>query len=242
MGDRRPAGLIPEPPHVPDAVRTASEGSYRWRLLQLRTLKTRRGSCETQVGLVPCNAARWPGCWNPAELRRWLRHLRLDRAHDIHVLMSPTPAPTDVFISYVAADEAHRNELITHLAVLRRQEKLRIWDSPHTDVSNGQDTDVVSKIETANTIILLVSAKYLADDKRWHEMERAVARHSAREAHVLPVILSACDWTNTPLSCLGTLPKERTILASSNQFEEWASVVSHIRNLLRGSSPTSRVE
>jgi hypothetical protein len=166
------------------------------------------------------------------------------RVLDIELLMSPTSTPPDLFVSYAASDEVHKDKLAMHLAVLKRQGKILVWDSLRTGVNDGQGPDVATKVETANVIILLVSAEYLASDEKWHEMERAVARHHAREAYVLPVIVSACDWRSTPFARLQTLPSNcKTILDSPVQDEEWASVVRGVRRFIEGNGrATFRVE
>jgi hypothetical protein len=48
-------------------------------------------------------------------------------------------------------------------------------------------------------------------------MTKALARHEAREARVVPVILRPCRWTSSPLAKLQALPKDGTPVS------EWPS-------------------
>jgi internalin A len=55
-------------------------------------------------------------------------------------------------------------------------------------------------IETAHIILLLISAEFINSDYCYDvELKRAIARHDAGEARVIPIILRPCDWLKTPL-------------------------------------------
>ncbi|HEX9000398.1 MAG TPA: hypothetical protein VGB07_10905, partial [Blastocatellia bacterium] len=74
------------------------------------------------------------------------------------------------------------------------------------------------------------------------EMSRAIERHNAKEAVVIPIILSACDWQGTPFSKLQALPKDAKPIKSWNDRDEaWLDVVRGLRkvieNLRRATPP-----
>jgi hypothetical protein len=55
---------------------------------------------------------------------------------------------------------------------------------------------------------------------------RALERRRAGEAHVIPVIVRACDWRAGALSELQALPlDEKPITSWSNRDEAWTDVV-----------------
>ena len=59
---------------------------------------------------------------------------------------------------------------------------------------------------------------------------RALERHKAGEAVVIPIILRAADWTQTPFARLQALPKDlRPITSWPNRDEAFASVARSIR-------------
>jgi hypothetical protein len=74
-----------------------------------------------------------------------------------------------------------------------------------------------------------VSADYLADDP-WREMERALKRHRAGEARVIPILVDACDWEHAPFGELKPLPNDRRAVTSwPNPSEAWRDVALGIR-------------
>src|SRR5262245_29704492 len=61
-------------------------------------------------------------------------------------------------------------------------------------------------------------------------MVRAVERHVANEAVVIPVIVRACDWQGAPFGKLLSLPKEAEPITSwANRDEAWLNVVQDLR-------------
>jgi hypothetical protein len=62
------------------------------------------------------------------------------------------------------------------------------------------------------------------------ELERAVERHAAGEARVIPIILRPCMWHQTPFSKLQALPKDaRAVSLWADRDEVLVSVAEGIR-------------
>lgn len=75
--------------------------------------------------------------------------------------------PTDihkVFISYSHCDEPLCEELVKHLAALRRENKIDVWYQ--RQISGGEDWrgQIDKRLEAADLILLLVSASFIASD------------------------------------------------------------------------------
>ncbi|WP_437297969.1 TIR domain-containing protein [Sorangium sp. So ce426] len=140
------------------------------------------------------------------------------------------PAPIDVFISYAPADERQRARLEVHISLMKRQGLIRTWHLAHIEPGE-ETTKVVALLEAARLVLLLVSADYLAHESCYEgEMTRALARHAAGEAVVIPVLVHACDWQSAPFADLTPLPLERGPVTSwRNRNEAWASVARGIR-------------
>ena len=136
------------------------------------------------------------------------------------------PGPVKLFYSYSPEDEPHRQALEKHLAGMRRRRLIVEWH--HRKVGAGQDwkKEVDENLVTARVILLLVSADFLASDYCWNvEVARAIARHEAGEALVVPVLLRACDWKSAPFASLQPLPEDRRPVTSwPNQDEAWESI------------------
>lgn len=139
-------------------------------------------------------------------------------------------APVDVFISYAPKDEAHREALEKHLTALWRQGLVTTWHEGKVAPGEAWELVISAHIDLARLVLLLVSADYLADDPYWREMERALERHRAGEARVIPILVDACDWEHAPFGKLKPLPDDRRAVTSwPNSSEAWRDVVLGIR-------------
>jgi hypothetical protein len=117
--------------------------------------------------------------------------------------------PIKVFISYSHRDDELKDTLITHLANLKRQKKITAWQDRAIEGGQEWEAQIKQQLESAQIILLLISPDFMASDYCYDvEMERAIARHDAGTARVIPVILRPCDWKDSPFSKLQALPKE----------------------------------
>src|SRR5690606_32218635 len=74
---------------------------------------------------------------------------------------------------------------------------------------NEIDATIDAHIDSDEIILLLVSPDFLASDYCYDiEMTRALARHEAGAAKVIPVILRACDWHHAPFGKLLAVPRD----------------------------------
>ena len=114
-----------------------------------------------------------------------------------------------VFFSYSHADEALRDQLETQLAMLKRQGVIETWHDRRIGAGEEWAAAIDHHVESDAIILLLVSPDFLASDYCYDiEMRRAMERHEAGEAVVIPVILRACDWFGAPFGKLQAVPKE----------------------------------
>src|SRR2546421_456184 len=121
--------------------------------------------------------------------------------------MHETPSPVTIFSSYIRKDEAFYHELDKHLRLLQHQE---IISSCHyRQIIAGTDWAMTfnEHINTASIILLLISSDFLASDYCSSiEMQRALARHIAGDAQVIPILLRPADLSGTPFTHLSCLP------------------------------------
>ena len=65
------------------------------------------------------------------------------------------------------------------------------------------------------------------------ELARAIERHEAGEAVVIPIILSACDWQGAYFGKLQALPKDAKPIKNWNDRDEaWLDVVRGLRRAI----------
>ncbi len=148
-----------------------------------------------------------------------------------HVNANLTSEPLLVFISYSHNDDDLREELDLHLSNLKRQGKIKPWHDRAIEAGAEWDAEIKTHLESAHVILLLISSRFMASDYCYDkEMKRAMERHYARTARVIPIILKPVDWNDTPFSQLQVLPLGgKPINTWVNKDEAFLNVVEGIR-------------
>ena len=114
-----------------------------------------------------------------------------------------------VFFSYCHADEALRDQLEKQLSMLKRQGVIDTWHDRRIGAGQEIDSAIDNHINSDEIVLLLVSPDFIASDYCYNiEMTRAMERHTANEAIVIPVILRACDWHHAPFGKLLATPED----------------------------------
>ncbi|WP_438030273.1 TIR domain-containing protein [Sorangium sp. So ce233] len=146
----------------------------------------------------------------------------------------PAKEPILLFFSYSHKDEALRDELEIHLALLKRKGLLQSWHDRRIGAGDAWAGQIDRNLDEAEVILLLVSADFLASDYCFDkEMKRALARHDAGQAHVIPVVLRKTDWHSAPFARLQALPKDaRPITLWQDRDEAWTDVALGIRRAI----------
>jgi len=141
----------------------------------------------------------------------------------------------EVFYSYSHRDEAMREELERHLSILKRTGAITAWHDRKIGAGGEWDGQIATHLESARVILLLISADFLASDYCWdNELERALARHQAGTARVIPIILHPVDWEGAPFSKLQALPTDaRPVSTWPNRAEAFADIAKGIRAAVR---------
>lgn len=140
-----------------------------------------------------------------------------------------------VFISYSHKDEGHRNNLVTHLAPLKRDGVIEVWHDRKISAGREWADQIDENLEQASIILLLISSDFLASDYCYdREMSRALEKHHNREARVIPIIIRSVDWHTAPFVMLQALPQDGKPIASwKNNDEAWTNVAKGIRQVVQ---------
>jgi hypothetical protein len=93
--------------------------------------------------------------------------------------------------------------------------------------------EIDRNLASADIVLLLVSADFLASDYCWgEEMVKALQRHERGEARVIPVILRPCRWRSTPLAKLQAVPRDgkpvTDWLSRDTAFDDIAAAIERI--------------
>src|SRR5713101_1817547 len=98
-------------------------------------------------------------------------------------------SPVEIFCCYARKDQPLLNELKAHLMPLQRQGLVTIWADTDIDAGTEWEREIEKHLKTAQIILLLVSPDFIASEYCYSkEMLRAMERHEAGEAHVVPII------------------------------------------------------
>jgi hypothetical protein len=140
----------------------------------------------------------------------------------------------EVFYSYSHRDAELRDELERHLSILKRSGFIRIWHDRQIDAGTEWAGQIHEHLNRANVILLLVSADFLASDYCYDvEMKRAMERHEAGEAVVIPIILRPVDWSGAPFAKVQCLPTDaRPVTSWPNRDEGFRNVAEGIRRAI----------
>jgi tetratricopeptide (TPR) repeat protein len=125
-------------------------------------------------------------------------------------MMTTDPTKTvKLFFCYAREDRALRDELEQHLSLLKRQKQITTWYDREISPGTAWEQEIDTHLNSAHLILLLVSRDFLASDYCYGiEMKRALERHEAGTAHVIPIILRPVFWKGAPFSHLQVLPTD----------------------------------
>lgn len=139
-----------------------------------------------------------------------------------------------VFISYSHDDESLRRELETHLALLKREGKIRTWHDREISAGEEWRGQIAAELDAADLILLLISASFIASDYCWDvETTRALERHALGAARVVPILVRPCDWQGAPFAELQGLPADLLAVTEwPNRDAAWADVARGLRRAL----------
>jgi hypothetical protein len=140
-----------------------------------------------------------------------------------------------LFYSYSHANEQYRKKLETHLSTLKREGLISEWHDRDITPGSEWDKEIRRQLETARIILLLVSADFIHSEFCSSvELKRAMERHEAGDARVVPIIVKPCDWHSAPFGKLQVLPKDgKPITIWKNKDEAYLDVVNGIRRVIR---------
>lgn len=159
------------------------------------------------------------------------------------VRTSPLPPsePLSVFFSYSHKDEDLRDELATHLTMLKRQGLISSWYDREISAGTDWAGAIDENLQKAQIILLLISANFLASDYCYDiELKQAMERHTARKARVIPIILKPSDWNSASFGQLQALPRNaKPITTWENRDEAFLNVVQGLRAAIQNMASTA---
>ena|SRR5438876_7734598 len=146
--------------------------------------------------------------------------------------------PYKVFISYAHEDRPLLNDLVAHLSILQNRKLISAWKD--TDISPGTEwkKQIIDSLNGAQIILLLISADFMNSEFCYSiEMKRAIQRHKADEARVIPILLRPVYWKGAPFEILDVLPvdakkRPKPIVSWSIRDDGYLNVVEGIASAI----------
>lgn len=137
-----------------------------------------------------------------------------------------------LFFSYAHEDKKFRNELQVHLSGLKKRGIISDWYDGGITAGSDWSKEISGNLEAAQIILLLISPDFINSEYCYdYEMKRALEKHEAGEARVIPVLIRDLDdWASFPFAKLQVVPQDATPVEKwSNQNEAWVDVARNIR-------------
>ena len=137
-----------------------------------------------------------------------------------------------VFFSYSHKDESLRNELDTHLSILKRNGIINSWHDRRIVAGTDFSKEIDSYLKNADIILLLISPDFLDSDYCYdNEMKIAMTRHDNAECIVIPVILRPCRWQDAPFGKLLAIPTDgKPVTKFSTLDDAFLDITTHLKN------------
>jgi hypothetical protein len=117
---------------------------------------------------------------------------------------------------------------VSHLRPLEN-EGIISWYDRQVLPGTQWDDEIRARLNSADIILLLISADFLATDYCTKvEIPEALRRHRAGGATVMPVILRHCGWDYTPLAKIQAYPEK------AKPIKSWADIDAAYLDVVRG--------
>lgn len=128
--------------------------------------------------------------------------------------------------------------------MLKRQGVIDTWHDRRIGAGESINEAIDTQINRDDIILLLVSPDFLASDYCYDiEMKRAMERHEAGDAIVIPVILRACDWHHAPFGKLNAVPRDgKPITQWTDIDESFLEVAKAVRQAVARLNQTQQQE
>ena len=150
--------------------------------------------------------------------------------------------PVEVFIAYSHEDYTYLKEFEQHLRGLELEDQIVVWHSRKIGPGEDWKKQIDQHLDLDPLILLLISPSFVNSGYCIEkEAKRAMERHKAGKARVIPIILRKTDWEHIPfgelsLGDLQALPTGAEAIVDNPHWdsrdEAFSDVVKGIRGIL----------
>lgn len=147
-----------------------------------------------------------------------------------------------IFCSYCHEDEAYKDKLKQHFAIMLKNREIEFWDDRELVAGQELDEEITRQLDAADVVIALISASYLSSHYCYEvEMGRAMQRHREGRAVVAPVLLRPCDWPEAVFAKGLVCPKDaKPVSKWDDKDEALYDAMTSIKKAIRKLGQTQR--
>ncbi|GHO50082.1 trypsin-like peptidase domain-containing protein [Ktedonospora formicarum] len=168
---------------------------------------------------------------------RWLNCLDPRQRHELVRATGAFTGQRPVRIVDLCSDNKKdlrlRQDLLTHLSILRRKREMVLWYE--RDIALGRKTNVElrKQVEEADIILLLLSPDFFASDIIDELVQIAMRRYDPPCVNVVPILMRPVeDWRTQSFGGLQQLPLDRSFLSIGQTEVKLTEVARAIRLLV----------
>jgi hypothetical protein len=142
--------------------------------------------------------------------------------------------PAQIFISYSHKDMDYCQALSNHMVSLERQGLVSTWYDGRLKPGEEWQKEILSNLECADIILLLISSDFIASDFCWEkEMAKAIENHINRKTRLVPIIVRPVNWKKAPFARIQALPQNgKPISTWENQDEAYLNIIEGIGTII----------
>ncbi len=141
--------------------------------------------------------------------------------------------PISLFSEFAPEDVSLHEQLEKHLSSLKRQGLISLWSVDKTLAGADRKVEIERHFNAAQIILLLLSADFFDSEHCNDVMMRALQRQKEDHIRVIPILLRAVDWENSPISRLQTLPSNGNFVTQwPNSDDAFSHIAKEIRKIV----------
>ena len=142
-----------------------------------------------------------------------------------------------VFISYSHKDEEEKEQLLSHLGVLRDADLIDLWSDDRIGAGADWEAEIRQAIDRAKVAILLVSANFLTSGFILQkEVPELLNRRDSEGLTIFPVIAKPCAWKRVDwLAKMNARPRDGRPVwraAGIHVDEDLAAIAEEVANIV----------
>ena len=139
-----------------------------------------------------------------------------------------SPKTFRIYYSYANEDKELLERLHVHLAGLRRSKPIIDLDK-RSIAAGGEVANRMEYLNMADIILLCISPDFISSELEHLELIRALERHKAKEAIVIPILFRPYVWKDAPFHSLQTIPRDSVpVISWSNPDAAFAEIAGEI--------------